>query len=187
MAVEDIPRKAEGVVYIYALYDPTTDAVRYIGKTVNPSARLGQHIREVRRGRLTHAKAWLKALLAQNLRPTMRVIETCCASTWEARERALIAEHKAAGSQLTNTASGGNEPHRTLGACRKGAAVTNSSSFGPVIQLTRTMSSVAAAAARCGDTARAEYFEYVASRIRNSEGAARDALNAFAKRKFSLG
>ena len=40
---------ATGIAYIYALCDPRDGAVRYVGKSVDPEARLRGHIQESRK------------------------------------------------------------------------------------------------------------------------------------------
>lgn len=55
---------------IYALTDPRTDQVRYIGKTSRKASnRLSEHLRDAKIGRKAHVRAWLRILIAQGLRP----------------------------------------------------------------------------------------------------------------------
>lgn len=183
MNADDLPRKADGVVYIYALHDPVSGELRYIGKTVDPRARLGQHIRGVDRGRATHVKLWVKGLLARGLQPLMRVVEACCPVTWQDRERACIAEHRGAGARLTNTAAGGNEPHRTTEDCRAGAKAVNSSPDAKLHNLMRYMSAAARSKRLAGDTNRAALYSHVVSRVRSATGASRAALREYAESK----
>lgn len=95
-------------VHIYALMDPETDAVRYIGKTITPEIRLAMHLCE-KRG--THKNNWLHKLRAKGLRPVMVVIETIRNSDdgdWQERERFWIAHYRALGEPITNLDTGGN-------------------------------------------------------------------------------
>ena len=52
--------------YIYALIDPRTRQIRYIGQTDDLSKRLRQHIMDKSN---THKTEWIKGLLAANMRP----------------------------------------------------------------------------------------------------------------------
>lgn len=182
-AVDAIPGRAEGVVYIYSLHDPLTEEVRYIGKAVNPRARLSQHLRAVNRGRETYFKSWIKVLLGRGLKPTMRIVETCCPDTWEERERAVIAEHRTKGVRLTNTALGGNAPYRTVEDCRAGARVINSSKDMPLFKMMRFLRAAARSKEAAGNTERAARYDYAVDRMRDATGAKRDALRAFAESK----
>jgi len=49
-------------MYIYALCDPITSEVRYIGKTSNPYRRYRQHLsaRSLNSKKQTYKKCWLK-------------------------------------------------------------------------------------------------------------------------------
>lgn len=96
------PRGHEPVNYIYGLYDPDSGALRYIGKTNNPRRRIGQHVRDCRRG-CSEKDRWVSALLSQGKRPELRILEL--ANDWEEAERRLIAEHQ--DENLLNVASGG--------------------------------------------------------------------------------
>ncbi len=69
-------KQAINAYYIYALCDPTTKQVRYIGYTYHPSRRLNGHIADARnKSQNPLKKAWLLGLAAKNLKPTMRVLE----------------------------------------------------------------------------------------------------------------
>jgi hypothetical protein len=180
-AVDAIPGRAEGVVYIYSLHDPITEEVRYIGKAVNPRARLNQHVREVNRGRETYFKSWIKVLLGRGLKPTMRIVETCCPDTWEERERAVIADHRTKGVRLTNTAAGGNAPHCTVEDCRAGALAMNSSEDIRLFKMMRFLRAAARSKEAAGDIVRAARYDYAVDKMRDATGTKRDALRAFAE------
>jgi predicted GIY-YIG superfamily endonuclease len=59
--------------FVYALTDPRTDAVFYIGITHNTSERLKQHISH--RDTNARKRAWIQKLKEENLLPSMKVIE----------------------------------------------------------------------------------------------------------------
>jgi hypothetical protein len=46
------------LVKIYALIDPETYEVRYVGKTTNLKRRLNRHLNESRKSTSSHKKAW---------------------------------------------------------------------------------------------------------------------------------
>lgn len=94
--------------YIYTLNDPRTDAVRYVGMTHDPVARLASHLRDVgRRRRRDHKTAWLRSLAALGLRPVLHVVEEG-SGDWQAAERRWIAHFRSIGADLTNGTAGGD-------------------------------------------------------------------------------
>lgn len=58
---------------IYALIDPRSNLVRYIGKTSNRKKRFGFHVRNYD---VTPKGKWIQELKALGLQPVLRVIET---------------------------------------------------------------------------------------------------------------
>jgi len=89
---------------IYALSDPRTEQVRYVGKTVRLDARVKDHLRD----RGTNRKArWLTALVAAGLEPLVTVLQRGT-DDWQAAECAWIAHYRAAGADLTNLTPGGD-------------------------------------------------------------------------------
>jgi len=93
---------------IYALVDPDTGMVRYIGKANDPAKRLQTHIREARR-LLRPVNCWVRSL---GRPPEMVVLRDNCGD-WEREERRLIASARAAGYPLLNLADGGAMPKPT--------------------------------------------------------------------------
>jgi hypothetical protein len=104
-------------VYVYALVDPRHyDAItcphggriRYIGKTIRPTVRLGRHIGDAQRGGNTYRERWIRCLLDENLRPIMVILEVVQNDgDGTAEERYHIALAKADGLPLTNATDGG--------------------------------------------------------------------------------
>jgi hypothetical protein len=92
---------------IYALCEPATGEVRYIGKANDAQARLKSHIRDSNR-RNTPVYAWMRSLARAGRRPALRVLLD--SERWQDDERRLIAEYRAAGARLLNVAEGGDEP-----------------------------------------------------------------------------
>lgn len=112
------PTEAEGrrnpmqvaTAEIYALKDPGTGEIRYIGKANDSAKRFKSHIRDSRH-RNTPVYCWIRKLISQNSLPLMEVLETT--EDWKSAEIRLIAEYRKT-HRLLNVADGGDEP-----ACSK--------------------------------------------------------------------
>jgi len=94
--------------YIYALKEPDTNEIRYIGQTDNLKRRYNQHITKCyninSKQYATHKNCWLRKLLDNNLTPIMDVIEEV--ETLEIsnqRERFWIEKLTNEGVNLTNS------------------------------------------------------------------------------------
>jgi hypothetical protein len=98
------------MIYIYALRDPITNLIRYIGKTKDFKKRLQSHISGARNLEKSHRCArWIREIVAQGAKPTMVVLHSMPDDgDWQAAEKKHIAEYLALGHQLTNTTIGGN-------------------------------------------------------------------------------
>lgn len=93
---------------IYALTDPETSVIRYVGKTNNPGYRLKSHSKPVLKPR-THRGYWVNSLLARGLQPAMVVCDTCDdEATANELEKAWIKLFRMAGVPLTNCTDGGD-------------------------------------------------------------------------------
>jgi len=92
-------------IYFYALKDPETLAIRYIGQTVNPGNRLNNHIYEAKKHNRTHKERWIIQLLRKNLRPIMEILDEDDFTSMEANqyETEMIAFYKELGCDLTNS------------------------------------------------------------------------------------
>lgn len=93
------------IVYIYALLDPDTGIVRYIGKSVDLTRRMNQHCR-VDPASKNQRAMWIASLAAVGKTPNMIVIENCTDENWQEAERRWIAHYLPTGN-LTNTSPGG--------------------------------------------------------------------------------
>lgn len=91
--------------YIYALKDPRTDAIRYVGYSINVPRRVKGHVRDCNREQNYKAR-WIRSLVAKGLEPIVDILETGTGD-WEAAERRWIKELRAAGCRLTNIVEGG--------------------------------------------------------------------------------
>lgn len=98
-----------GIIKIYALKDPLTHKVEYVGKTGdNLKLRLDQHICKAKQADAKGPRdKWIRTLLAQNMRPVIDIIETVTGD-WQERERYWIAYYKnSMGHKLKNGTLGG--------------------------------------------------------------------------------
>ncbi len=92
--------------YVYGLFDPYTDELRYVGKTNNIENRYKQHLRE---NATTHKANWIKTLVSARTKPQIIVFEQFTTEKEAiAAEIDLIAYYKFVGCRLTNLLSGGS-------------------------------------------------------------------------------
>jgi len=95
-------------VFIYALKEPNTDEIRYIGKTKNINQRLNEQLSEARRSpKHTHRNIWLRSLLRQNLKPSVEIVDEVPEAEWQAWEAAYIQFYLEQGCRLVNSTPGG--------------------------------------------------------------------------------
>lgn len=100
------PYSGKKPVYIYALVDPESGLIRYIGKSERPAERLQNHMNERSN---CHRSHWLQSLKARGLRAEMLILERIDGSwPWQHSERRWIAYGKANGWPLVNNTNGGD-------------------------------------------------------------------------------
>lgn len=90
--------------YIYALRDPRTGRVFYVGKSDEPYLRFRYH---VMRPRNTRKAAILQSIPKRLLKQTLIVLESVPTAEWKIAEKWWIAQCRKQGEPLTNIASGG--------------------------------------------------------------------------------
>jgi hypothetical protein len=83
--------------YIYALLDPRSQTIRYIGRTIQPSIRLAYHCAGLSGPRLTH---WIRGLQTRGLRPLQQILETTVQSEAKWREYCWIRRYRRTGRLL---------------------------------------------------------------------------------------
>lgn len=90
---------------IYALCEPDSGEIRYVGKTVSSlGTRLSQHLCAARKGKRTHLHCWLRSLAN---RPTIVTLELVPYADDAEAEKRVIADLRSRGARLTNATDGG--------------------------------------------------------------------------------
>ncbi len=97
--VVPLEQQAGKVTYIYALSDPDTGEVRYVGKTEDPRKRLGEHLSSPTNDDM---RAWLDALKAHGQQPVMEILEVVTDGNWAQREARQIWRFRQMGYDLLN-------------------------------------------------------------------------------------
>jgi hypothetical protein len=95
------------VTFIYALVDPTTREVRYIGKSTDPTKRLSFHLAKRSLKTNNPKNLWIRSLVAKDLKPILVVLQKCSDDKWAEAERAWIVTFRMIGADVTNTSDGG--------------------------------------------------------------------------------
>lgn len=95
--------------FIYALLDPLTLEIRYVGKSNDPHERLRGHLIDSKCDRENNRKAnWIRSLLRRGLKPKMEIIDEVSVLEWEPAEAAYIIFYKKEGCDLLNGTPGGD-------------------------------------------------------------------------------
>jgi hypothetical protein len=98
---------------IYALQDPITESIRYIGKAKNPAERFKKHLAELKSNRRSHYPIyqWMHKLLREGLLPKLIVLASSISDDWQILETEMISQHRQElGRTLLNVADGGDQP-----------------------------------------------------------------------------
>lgn len=92
---------------VYALRDPRTGAIRYVGKTVViPRDRFLRHVRDaLSYGVDTHVARWIRTL---DTEPVFSILEQCSIEDVAEAECRWIAKAREEGCRLTNLTDGGD-------------------------------------------------------------------------------
>lgn len=93
--------------FIYALCDPDTQEIRYIGKSNSTRRRYSDHINECKTNRKSHKISWIKSLLSKNKKPLLKILDKVPHDEWKLWEVHYIELYKSKGANLTNLTEGG--------------------------------------------------------------------------------
>lgn len=99
------------VNHIYALIDPRTNEIRYVGKSSNVRKRLVSHIYKARHTPLENKSKWINDVIDNNLFPIVRILETCFGESWRQAEIYWIDSLRKSCCNLLNLDSGGGGFH----------------------------------------------------------------------------
>jgi hypothetical protein len=104
--------------FIYALVDPRTNAIRYVGKANDPHVRLEDHVGLEGGNAAKHA--WIVELLDAGVRPEARILEVVRDGRWGEREAYWIKRCREDGVDLLNANAGSPRAHtRVLSAVER--------------------------------------------------------------------
>lgn len=92
---------------IYALCDPRTHAVRYIGKTASLKARMRHHRHDAKR-KISHLYRWWRKLNRAGVEPEVKIMQHCLPGMLDACEQEWIARGRDKGWKLCNVTEGGD-------------------------------------------------------------------------------
>jgi len=107
--IESAEQLTRHSLIIYALIDPRTGEVKYIGKSTTGYRRIQAHLVPTQLEANTPKIRWIKELLNIGLVPQARVLLIVAdKADLSTEERRLIAEHRATGYALTNATDGGD-------------------------------------------------------------------------------
>lgn len=97
------------IARLYTLADPRTDEVRYVGWTSSaPGARLSGHLTAARLDRKNHRCAWIRSLMVNGYKPSMRVLAFLESEDAPIYEMAYIEALRSTGTRLVNATDGGD-------------------------------------------------------------------------------
>lgn len=103
---DEIPLNLENV--IYALIDPVSGKIRYVGKAANLRRRIKRHLTITNLRGATHKVLWLNKLLALGLVPTIKILELAAEyEVLDKLEKKWIKHFRVLNYELTNGTEGG--------------------------------------------------------------------------------
>lgn len=92
--------------FIYALCEPGTRTVRYIGKANRPEERFRKHLQGSIKNK-SHLGAWLRKLKNAEKEPTLVILKEVPIEEWANEETRYIQSAKILGFKLVNSTAGG--------------------------------------------------------------------------------
>jgi group I intron endonuclease len=94
-------------VFIYTLSDPTTNEIRYVGKTNDIKTRIKDHIKRSKHKK-THKDKWVNGLINKDLKPVILILDEVEDCDWIFWEKFYINLFKVWGFNLVNHTDGGD-------------------------------------------------------------------------------
>jgi hypothetical protein len=122
---------------IYALKDPDSHAIRYVGKTITAlTIRLHSHKYKARSGSSGTAVAlWVRELLCSGKTPIIEALEAVGSERWQDAERRWITTLRNNGCDLLNMHPGGNGAHTRAALDPKWVAMLGKTADGDIAKL----------------------------------------------------
>lgn len=93
------------IVYIYALFDPISEELKYIGKANNIKTRLKEHMNDLR-GVGKEKTEWILKLKERKLKPIVEVLDEVSHIEWQYWEDFWMSYFKSYGLTLISKRSG---------------------------------------------------------------------------------
>jgi hypothetical protein len=104
--------KIKAKLFVYALCDPRTDEIRYIGKTCTGLQRIRDHFWACRKNKKLyhlHIYRWMRCLLKDGYKPVIKILKECTdENDLNESEISLIRYYRSIGTRLTNCTDGGD-------------------------------------------------------------------------------
>lgn len=110
--------------FIYALCDPSTMDIRYVGKSNNPKSRFNCHIKESLDGKHSHKCCWIRTILQKGEKPHLWILDEVDIKDWEFWECFYIDLFKSYGFNLTNIDKGGRGSSRISDETRRKLSIS---------------------------------------------------------------
>lgn len=104
--------------FIYALKEPDTGEIRYIGKANDPEYRFRKHLNRASVGKY-YSSYWINSLLKRSLQPTLEILDEVPYEFWPQWEVAYIEFFRESGCKLVNLGFGGEGVSMTPEVHRK--------------------------------------------------------------------
>lgn len=104
------------MTFIYALCDPHTGDIRYVGKSNDPKDRLRRHLRDRRKN---HRTDWIMSILKKGTIPNLVILDHVSDVEWPQWEVAYVQYFKDMGFDLVNANEGGIGGHNPSPELRK--------------------------------------------------------------------
>src|SRR4030067_1694147 len=101
-------------IRVYALLDPDTRVVKYVGRTYQEiSYRRSAHIKRAKEGKDTPIYRWIRELIAERRMPKIILADKVREREWDDNESKAIAKFVADGFTLLNTYQTGDDDETT--------------------------------------------------------------------------